>query len=104
MLARMHNLTVRSKLTLLVGVFVAGFVAFGLCSQSTLYLVRVGGPYYRTIVQGKDVIADVVPPPEYLLEAYLVVLQMADETDPRQLDLLAQRSKQLRADYETRHE
>jgi methyl-accepting chemotaxis protein len=104
MLARLHDLTVRSKLTLLVGVFVVGFAAFGLCSQGTLNLVRVGGPYYQTIVQGKDVIADVVPPPEYLLEAYLVVLQMADETDPRQLESLAERSKQLRDDYEARHE
>jgi len=104
MVARFSNMTVRSKLSLLVGIFIFGFAAFGLCSQSTLNLVRVGGPYYRSIAQGKDVIADVVPPPEYLLEAYLVVLQMADESDPRQLDLLAQRSKQLRADYETRHE
>src|SRR5258706_6195276 len=104
MLARLHDLTVRSKLTLLVGVFVVGFAAFGLSSQSTLNLVRVGGPYYRTIVQGKDVIADVVPPPEYLLEAYLVVLQMADETDPRQLQSLAERSQQVREEYEARHE
>ena len=104
MFDRIQNLTVRSKLALLVGIFVVGFAAFGWVSHETLNLVKVGGPYYRSIVQGKDVIADVAPPPEYLGEAYLVVLQMADETDPVELDALIQRSKALRADYEARHD
>ena len=36
----------------------------------------------KEIVQGKDLIADVQPPPEYIIESYLLVLQMVDETDP----------------------
>jgi len=103
MLARIRNMTVRSKLSLLVAIFALGFAAFGLSSQTTLNLVRVGGPYYGAIAQGKDVIADVVPPSEYILESYLVVLQMADETDPRQIELLAGRSKELREEFEARH-
>jgi methyl-accepting chemotaxis protein len=104
MLAQIRNLTVRSKLSLLIMIFVSGFAAFGWWSHDTLNLVKVGGPYYKSIAQGKDVIADVVPPPEYLLEAYLVVLQMADETDRTQIETLAERSKVLRSDYEARHE
>lgn len=99
-----QNMSVRSKLWLLVGIFVAGFLAFGLLSHETLELVKVGGPYYASIVQGKDVIADVVPPPEYLIEAYLLVQMMADETNPAELEALSQRGKTLRADYESRHE
>jgi len=49
-------------------------------------------------------IADILPPPEYLVEAYLVVYQMVEEGDPGRLKNLVQQSKSLRDDYEKRHE
>jgi methyl-accepting chemotaxis protein len=98
------NLRVRSKLYCLVLVFACGFVGFGVSAYRTLELVKVNGPYYARIVQGKDLIADVLPPPEYLIESYLVVLQMLDETDKKALDALAQRSRALRNEYDVRHE
>ncbi|HXK17613.1 MAG TPA: methyl-accepting chemotaxis protein [Polyangiaceae bacterium] len=98
------NLRVRSKLYCLVAVFALGFAGFGAFADRTLEAVKVGGPYYSHIVQGKDLIADVLPPPEYLLESYLVVLQMLDEADHASLDALVQRSRALRGDYDTRHE
>jgi hypothetical protein len=33
--------------------------------------VRVGGPLYTQISQGKDLVADILPPPAYVIEAYL---------------------------------
>ena len=98
------NLRVSSKLYCLVLVFACGFMGFGVSAYRTLELVKVNGPYYARIVQGKDLIADVLPPPEYLIESYLVVLQMLDETDGKALDALAQRSRALRSDYDARHE
>jgi methyl-accepting chemotaxis protein len=104
MMSWFKNLRVRSKLYCLVAVFALGFVGFGAFSYQTLETVKVGGPYYAHIVQGKDLIADVLPPPEYLIESYLVVLQMLDETDHAALAALVQRSRALRTDYDTRHE
>jgi methyl-accepting chemotaxis protein len=52
----------------------------------------------------KDIIADVLPPPEYIIESYLDVLQMKDETDPGELDKLVSELQQLKADYDTRHQ
>ena len=97
------NLPVRFKLYCLVGIFGLSFLGFGYSAYRTLELVKVGGPYYARIVQGKDLIADVLPPPEYLIESYLVVLQMVDETDKQALEALAKRSRELRADYDARH-
>lgn len=99
-----RNLKVGSKLILLAGIFVVGFVMFGLVSYRTLNQLKVNGPLYKRIVQGKDLIADILPPPEYIIEAYLVVLQMVDETDKAKLEGLLQKSKQLKVDYDTRHE
>lgn len=33
--------------------------------------LRIGSPSYQRIVAGKDLVADVLPPPEYIIEAYL---------------------------------
>lgn len=98
------NLSVRFKLYCLVGVFALGFLGFGLSASRTLEQVKVNGPYYARIVQGKDLIADVLPPPEYLIESYLLVLQMLDETDRPALDGLVNRARTLRTDYQARHE
>ena len=93
------NLSVRYKLYCLVGVFALGFLGFGLSASRTLSEVKVNGPYYARVVQGKDLIADVLPPPEYLIESYLVALQMLDEADRSALNGLVSHARTLRRDY-----
>jgi methyl-accepting chemotaxis protein len=98
--------TIGRKLATLVAVGVVGFIAFGLYTYQTLDIVKVNGPFYHRIVQGKDVIADVLPPPKYIIESYLLVLQMQDEIDTTndraKIDGLIQKGRQLRDEYDTR--
>ena len=49
---------------------------------------KVNGPVYQRIVQGKDLSADVLPPPEYIIESYLVTLQMERMEDKAELAAL----------------
>ncbi len=96
--------SIRTKLLSLAVLFGIGFIGLGVSSFRTMTTVKVNGPIYRNIVQGKDLIADILPPPEYIIESYLIVLQMVDEKDGKVLNTLAERCKQLHADYEQRHE
>src|SRR2546425_1587187 len=98
-----NNLKLQTKQYVLLGICLAGFVIFGAFAYHTLNTVKVNGPLYKDIAQNKDLIADVLPPPEYIIEADLVTFQMATETDRVALADLARRSKSLREDYETRH-
>lgn len=41
----------------------------------------IGGSYYKKIIQVKDVIADVLPPPAYIVESYLVSFLLLNETE-----------------------
>ncbi|MET0340166.1 MAG: hypothetical protein ABW252_04160 [Polyangiales bacterium] len=43
--------------------------------------LAINGPYYAQIVQMKDLVADVLPPPAYIIETYLTVLQIVDALD-----------------------
>ncbi len=48
-----------------------GFAALFFTSGYALEQLRVGGPLYGRIKLGNDLIADILPPPAYVLEAYL---------------------------------
>jgi methyl-accepting chemotaxis protein len=88
---------------LLIGLFAGGLLTFIAVSYGTLYLLKFNNPYYQRVLRGKDLLADVLPPPQHLIEAYLVVQQMALETESAALQRLIARSKALRVEYETRH-
>src|SRR3989338_512444 len=98
------NPRIKAKLVLLLGVSIGGFVLFALFSFSTLNGLKVNGKLYKRIVQGKDLIADVLPPPEYIIETYLISLQLLDETDPKTINSLIEKAKSLKGEYDTRHD
>lgn len=81
-------------LTALMGV--VGYAAF-----NTFANTSIGSPAYSKIVDSKDLLADVLPPPAYLVEYQLVAFQMAS-TAPNGADDYEKRLQQLRTDYETR--
>ncbi|TAN47431.1 MAG: methyl-accepting chemotaxis protein [Methylococcaceae bacterium] len=64
--------------------------------------VQIQGPIYWRIVQGKDLIADILPPPVYLVESYLVALRML-HADAENFGHLEDAGHQLRKDYEARY-
>lgn len=74
----LQRLSVGAKLYSLMAVFAACFVGYGVWSHNTLQVAKVHGPYYQQIVQGKDLIADILPPPEYIIESYLTAIELKD--------------------------
>jgi methyl-accepting chemotaxis protein WspA len=99
-----QRLGLRAKMAVLLGVFLAAFAAFATVALRLMNTVKVNGPVYHRIVQGKDVIADVLPPPEYIIESYLLVLQLERTTDPTVTAQLIERGKGLRREYDVRHQ
>ncbi len=99
----MNQLSLRQKLFLLVSVFTAGFIGSAIYSLMTIDQVKVNGPIYQKIVQQKDLLADILPPPEYLIESYLVTFQMVTG-DKAKLPALIEKSKALAKDFDDRRE
>jgi methyl-accepting chemotaxis protein len=65
-----------SRLVLLAGVFTLGFLVITLTSFVTIESVKVNGPHYQNVIANKDLLADVLPPPCYVVETYLRVLRL----------------------------
>ena len=99
----MKNMKLSAKLYLLLFSFVAGFMIFGLVAKSTLNTLSINGPMYKEIVCNKDLLADILPPPLYILESYLVVKQACDATKSDLKSYKDQYAK-LKKDYNERRD
>ncbi len=55
--------TIRGSLGRIVGLAVLGLGGFAALAFDTLSLLEVNGPLYDEVIQGKDIVADVLPPP-----------------------------------------
>jgi methyl-accepting chemotaxis protein len=92
-----------SNAIVLFGVITAlGLAALFFASGYALQQLRVGGPLYGQIKLGNDLVADILPPPEYVLEAYLEATLALRE--PETLAARTERLVQLRKDYDERRE
>jgi methyl-accepting chemotaxis protein len=81
-------------------VLAIGFAAVVSTSLYALKELKVGGPLYSDIKLGNDLIADILPPPEYVIEAYLEATLAMREPD--QLAAHGERLVQLHKDYDER--
>jgi methyl-accepting chemotaxis protein len=101
---QLKNMKVRNQLVLLSGIMLVGFIIFGGMAFRVISTIKVNGPIYENIIQGKDLLADILPPPEYILETYLTVLQADEATTPDAKKALLDKFKQLRKDFDERHD
>src|SRR5947208_1167664 len=87
-------LTSAAALVLLLGV--GGWIAY-----SNLNEIRIGGPIQTKNQQASDLVADILPPPEYVIEAYLEATLL--NAHPGEYQVHAARLAKLKADYDQRH-
>ena len=81
---------------------IVGLVAVIFASNYALSQLKVGGPIYDRIKLGNDLVADILPPPEYVIEAYLeVTLALQDSSS---LAARRERLAQLKKDYDERRD
>lgn len=89
-----------AKISSVISVFAVMLVAFGLYSAHIRSQVQIGGPYYAEVVLGKDLVADILPPPAYIIEAYLLCYEAVNtsnaEVRARSLARLAEAEKEFR--------
>ena len=98
-------MTIKTKLALLLGVLLMFFTAYFVFMQSGLHTVKVGGGIYKDIILQKDLVADILPPPEYIIEAKLTVHEMLEalETGDQAGVQAAERTlKRLEQEFVTR--
>jgi methyl-accepting chemotaxis protein len=96
------NWKLKHQLLVLISIVILGFMAAAAISKINMGKVIVNGPVYKEIILGKDLVADILPPPEYLLESWQIALEMfvAASGD---LTPLIEASKRLEQEFNIRH-
>jgi methyl-accepting chemotaxis protein len=89
-----ENLSLRGKLFSLIGIFIAGFMTF--------IAVVFSAPEQNDVVIVKDIAADVLPPPKYIIESFAVLLQLSHETDAAAREGLIAQWQALKVVFEDR--
>ncbi|WEZ82134.1 HAMP domain-containing methyl-accepting chemotaxis protein [Rhizobium sp. 32-5/1] len=90
-----------SRLLLAFAVFVTtGLIASIGIQFYTLERLRVNGPVYGMIVDGKDLIADILPPPLYVVEAYMLANEIVVRPEKAAFDI--EKIESLKVDYDAR--
>ncbi|WP_250680758.1 methyl-accepting chemotaxis protein [Geomonas sp. Red32] len=95
------KITTRMKINL--GVTVGGLLIVFALAMGIIGKVKVNGPIYRQIVMGKDLAADILPPPSYILESYLD-LQLAQAGDAAERQRLFEDFKRLKKEFDESHD
>ena len=97
------RMTIKMRFVIILVTLITGFTLFGLATFTAMKKLNVNGEIYQRMVQGKDLVADVLPPPEYIIESYLVSLQLMQSEDSDEISALIQNFNKLKVDYDTRH-
>lgn len=95
----LNRLSLAIKLQLMA--WIASLVLIGVAFLGYYSLQSVSTAAQR-MGEGKDVVADILPPPLFLVEGQLVVERLFHDADSDRPSLLA-RLKQLKTDYDTRN-
>lgn len=96
----MPKLTIARLLLTFAAVIVMGLASSITLQNYTLSQLKVNGPVYDGIIEGKDLVADILPPPLYLVEAYMLASEAV--LDPRKAELASSKIALLESDYQTR--
>ncbi len=100
-ISKLLALKLKTQLLFLAGLMLVGFTIAGLIGNKAYNKVLVNGPVYGEIISNKDLVADILPPPAYLLESWQVALEMvAIQNAP--LQPLIEKSDKLAQDFAAR--
>jgi methyl-accepting chemotaxis protein len=98
------TISVRGVMAIVAAALVAGQLLLGGVVGWRQAKVGFAGDAWNDVVLAKDLVADVLPPPEYLVEAHLVAYQAALTTDPAERARALTTLTRLESEFRTRHD
>ncbi len=98
----MNELKIRTKLLLLFLAMLSGFMCVLVFNYSKIIDLRIDGPYYKKIIEGKNLLTYITPSPLNLTPAYLLAFQEVNEDNPKILNELIQKNIEFNKAFEKR--
>ena len=99
-----NNLSISHKTSILIFIITCLIIGYSFFVYIGFITITINGPVYDEIITGKDLIADVLPPPEYIIEPFQISLEMLEERDPQEINRSISSLHALEASYHIRHQ
>ncbi|WP_051229552.1 methyl-accepting chemotaxis protein [Paludibacterium yongneupense] len=99
----MSQLGFKASMRLLLAALLIGMAGFAAASFWAIHTLKVNGPIYARIIQSKDLVADILPPPAYIIEANLVAHQLMRAATAGDRAALLQRMATLEQEFDASH-
>ncbi len=93
------QIKIRTKLWLSMALFLAVFGAFFAEALYCMKNMSIDAPAFAHFITAKDVLADILPPPAFIVETYEVALVMSQTSDPQMLKAQAHQLETLQKEY-----
>jgi methyl-accepting chemotaxis protein len=102
----LKKLNITKKLLIPLVVVISGFSLYGWYSYHVINEIKINGMMYKKIIQGKDLVADILPPPVYIIESYLTAIELKDNinNEKKTHELSDYLLNTLKKGYYERHE
>jgi|GEM_PF-5480390 len=98
-----ERLSVLKKITFLIVIVTCLFIGYSLFIYTGFFMIKINGTVYNDIKTGEDLRADILPPPEYIIEPFQISLEMLEERDSDKINKSIYTLKRLHSDYISRH-
>ena len=95
----LKNISVARKFAILIILVFVGMTGLFSISTYTITKSSIGSSTYDSIANSKDLLADILPPPLYVIETYLDALQIIGTSDAAGLDKLYASIAQHKEDF-----
>lgn len=103
----LNRMSIQARLRLVLLAGAVGVLTVSGMFYRTLQSSAVHSPAYIRIIQSKDLIADILPPPEYIIETHMLVHQLVAASETGNVSETASLNVQLKQQrdlFVTRHE
>ena len=101
-MGKLSSVRIARQIWIALGIAISGIVCVAVLSISTVQAVRIKGDAYNKVFAANVLLADVLPPPEYIVESRLVILEMVGANDAAELKRLDEKLTALRGEFEGR--
>lgn len=98
----LNQMSLKAKLLFLVGTSLLTLVSVMLVVMMIMAEIRIGGDNYKRIVNGKDLVADILPPPMFVVESESHVQSIPSSKDQKKKLSRVKEVEKLRSAFQAR--
>ncbi len=98
-----ENAKIKTKLIYLIAIVIISFLGMVITNKFVINTIKIGSPTYQNVVNSKDLLADILPPPAYIIEARLITFELLQNENQGKKEAFITKLAQLEKDINDRN-